>query len=166
MHQLNETNYKSRIEELENEIRLQITCTHESSTDTNKEMDETKNELRNALQKISENNRELRELRSECKQLNVSYHEIEKKYNMELATHSEDVKNLINCKDDLNDALEKLSKLTSEHEQIQQQIQSYHSNVDVTSSQHLKEKQELETRLADLIAQNTALLDQIQVSLF
>lgn len=163
---LSETNLKSRVEEMETEIRLQITGAQLTDTDTTSQLHKAQTELKDALTKISENNRELRELRAQCQNLKSSLQKTEQKYSNEMMQHSTDIQALTMCKDELNKVQDQIQKLRDERDSTAEQLKSQRDELEVSFGQHANEKKELETRLQDLDAQNAALHDQLQVSSF
>lgn len=159
---LSETNLKSRIEEQETEIRLQITGAQINTTDTTTELHKAQSELKETLQKISENNRELRELRSECQQLKSSLQSVEQKYSSEMMLHSADIQALTQFKDEMNKIRDQMDALRAERDTAVATLNSYRNEWDNVAEQHSSEKHELEVRIKNLDAQNAALHDQLQ----
>lgn len=161
--QLNETNLKSRVEELQTEIRLQITGAQINTTDTTTELHKVQNELKTSLTKISENNRELRDLRAECQHLKQSLQSIEQKYSNEMQLHSSDIQAYTMCKDELNKAADQLLKLRVERDSAVEMQKAMRNEMESMSGHYGHERQELDGRLKDLDAQNSLLHDQLQV---
>lgn len=159
---LSETNLKSRINEQETEIRLQITGAQINTTDTTTELHKTQTELQETLQKVSENNRELRELRSECQLLKGSLQSVEQKYSSEMMLHSADIQALTQCKEDMNKVREQLTALRVERDAAVSALSVLRNECEHVAEQHSTEKQELEVRINNLDTQNTALHDQLQ----
>lgn len=161
---LSETNLKSRVEEIETEIRLQVTGAQ--FTDTDLSLHKVQTELKDALTKISKHNRKLRNLREECQNLKSSLQTIEQKYSNEIMLHSTDIQALTTCKDKLNTVQDQIQKLRDERDSTAEQLKSQRDELEVSFGQHASEKKELEARLQDLDAQNAALHDQLQVRSF
>lgn len=159
---LSETNLKLRIDEQDTEIRLQITGAQINTTDTTTELHKAQTELKECLEKISENNRELRELRSECQILKGSLQSVEQKYSNEMMLHSADINVLTQFKDEMNKIRDQLNALRVERDTSVAALQSYRNEWDSVSGRHSAEKQELEVRIKDLDSYNASLLDQLQ----
>lgn len=160
--QLSETNLKSRIEEQDTEIRLQISGAQINTTDTTTELHKAQTELTETLRKVSENNRELRELRSECQLLKTSLQSVEQKYSSEMMLHSADIQALTQVKDEMNKIRDRLDALRAERDTSVAALNSYRNEWDNVAEQHSTEKHELEVRIKNLDLQNAALHDQLQ----
>lgn len=95
--QENEAKHKAKVDELQTEIRLQVMETDSSMFDAAAE-NKARTELKETHQKLSEKDRELRDLRSECNQLKIDLQTIEQKYSNEMQVHSSDLQQLAMCK--------------------------------------------------------------------
>lgn len=154
---------KARIEELETEISLQITGAQLNSGDTTSQLHKAQLELQEALQKLNENNRELRELRSENHNLSSSIQVAEQKYANEMIQHSTDIQAMTKLKEELNRVMEQVNGIKLERDKAVETLNMTSKGWDEKDRLITCEREQLEQRIDDLNSQNTALHDQIQV---
>ncbi|XP_037913909.1 nucleoprotein TPR isoform X2 [Hermetia illucens] len=153
---------KSRIEELDTEIQLQITGAQLSSGNSSQQVQKVQAELKEALQKLSENNREMRDLREQCNNLTSSLQSVEQKYANEMMLHSADIQELSRLKEELHRVREQIAEIKAARDKSVAVLEEMKSGYAERDEKLKKEKEELEKRLIDLDAQNAALHDQIQ----
>lgn len=157
-----EINLKSHVEELETEIQLQVTGAQLNSGNATTQVSKVQAELKDALQKLSENNRELRDLRAECNNLTSALQSVEQKYANEMMLHSADIQQLAKLKEELNRVREHITELKVARDQAVNVLEESKKGWTETEAKYKSEKEELEKRIVDLDAQNSNLHDQIQ----
>lgn len=158
-----ETDLLGRVEELETEIKLQITDAQLTQTDSSDQLVTTQKELKEAYEKISRNNIELRDLREQNNVLTADLKTTSDKYTQAISMHTSDLQQFTECKEKLSKLQEQLGKLSSERDEAVATLQELQSGNEATQKLLLKDKHELEQRLDDLNAQNAALHDQLQL---
>ncbi|XP_055705206.1 nucleoprotein TPR isoform X3 [Phlebotomus papatasi] len=158
-----ESSLKTRVEELETEISLQITGAQLNvDQDESTQLRKTQTELRDVLQKLSEVNRELRDARDELSSLRNSLQSVEAKYANEMVLHSTDLQALSSLKDELNKLKETMVEFKIQRDRAIEELECTKRGWAETEK-HLKaDRVSLEERLKDLDAQNAALHDQVQ----
>lgn len=157
-----ETNLLSRVAELETEIKLQITDAKLSHSDNSDQLTKAQVELKEAYQKISENNTTIRDLREQVNQLSADEKAANEKYTKAMILHTGDLQSLTACKEQLSKTQEQIGKLTAERDQAVAALGETQNGADTTLKLLTKEKDEVERRLNDLSIQNSALLEQLQ----
>lgn len=157
-----EAELQSRVAELETEIKLQITDAQLATSDSTGQLSQTQHELREALQKISENNTALRDLREQCNILTADLKTANDKYTKAMQLHTSDLNDFNACKEKLSKMQDQVEQLSVERDQAKSALDEVKNGYDSTRSILVKEKEELEKRFIDLDAQNTALHNQLQ----
>lgn len=157
-----ENDLMSRVAELETEIKLQITDAKLSNSDNSEQLTKAQLELKEAYQKISENNTTIRDLREQVNLLSSEVKSAQEKYTKAMMMHTSDLQSFTVCKDQLSQIKEQMEKVTSERDQAVAALAEIQEGADTTHKLLSTEKEELERRLNDLTAQNAALLDQLQ----
>ncbi|XP_053696723.1 nucleoprotein TPR isoform X2 [Sabethes cyaneus] len=158
-----ETDLKAQVEELRTEISLKKTGEQlTSSTDSESVLHKAQLELKDALEKISENNRDLRDLREKNNSLMEQLQLAEQKYANEMVQHSSDIQQLANLKEEFQKTKLQFDELKQARDQAVERVKTneecWHNREEIMK----KEIDQLEERLADLNSQNAALHDQIQ----
>lgn len=98
-----ENHYREKYEEAATEISLDLANSRlNAGGDPNTELHKAQTELKESLLKISENNRDLRDLRDRCDQLQSSLDAAETKYGNEMLLHSNDIKVMSMIKEDMH----------------------------------------------------------------
>ncbi|KAG4070727.1 hypothetical protein HA402_005586 [Bradysia odoriphaga] len=159
--QLSEAKLTTKVDELQTEIRLQAMETDSSMYDAAAE-NKARMELKDALQKISERERELRDLRTETNQLKIDLKTIEQKYSNEMQVHSADIQALTMCKDELNKCQEQIDQVRAEKDVAIDILKASQSEFENLNKKLNEDKMELEQKLEYLNNQNTALHDHLQ----
>lgn len=157
-----ETNLLSRVAELETEIKLQITDAKLSNSDNSEQLTKAQLELKEAYQKIGENNTTIRDLREQVNLLSAEVKVANEKYTKAMMLHTSDLQSFTACKDQLSQIQEQIEKVTAERDQAVTALRETQDGADTTLKLLTKEKEELERRHNDLTTQNAALLDQLQ----
>lgn len=157
-----EANLKQRVNDLETEISLDINNRQLMAGDTSTQLHKAQLDLKEALLKISENNRELRELREKTTSLSSGLEAAEQKYANEMILHSNDIKTMARLKDEMSTINQQFEQLKLARTSAEEKFES--GKKLWTEKQQIleREKTELEERLVDLDKQNMALHDQIQ----
>lgn len=157
-----EANLKQRVNDLETEISLDINNRQLMAGDSSTQLHKTQQDLKEALLKISENNRELRELREKTTSLTSGLEAAEQKYANEMILHSNDIKTMARLKDEMSVINQHFEQLKLARNSAEEKFES--GKKLWTEKQEIleREKKELEERLVDLDKQNMALHDQIQ----
>lgn len=157
-----EAQLKQRVNDLETEISLDINNRQLMAGDSTSLLHKAQLETKDALLKLSEQNRELREIREKNVSLSSSLELAEQKYSNEMILHSNDIKTMARLK-------EEMTAMSTQFEQLRLAKQSaeekFNSGKIIWAEKHetlMKEKAEFEERLADLDKQNAALHNQIQ----
>lgn len=158
----NEMQFRQRVEELETEISLDINNKQLMAGDTNTQLHKAQSDLKDALLKISENNRELRDLREKSNTVAAALEAAEQKYSNEMILHSSDIKNMARLKEEMTHNLQQFDQLKLARDSAVQQLDTTRAMTKDREQSQTQEKLELETRLADMDKQNAALHDQIQ----
>ncbi|XP_055614140.1 nucleoprotein TPR [Uranotaenia lowii] len=158
-----EAELKAQVEELKTDISLKKTGEQlTTSTDTESELHKAKVELKEALEKISENNKDLREWREKSTSLQEQLQVAEQKYANEMVQHSADIQQLTSLKDDVQKTQLKFEELKQARDQAVDRLNASEDSWKKREEMMRKQSDELEERLTDLNAQNAALHDQIQ----
>lgn len=160
--QRNELIYKTKVDEMETEISLQITGAQLTAGDSNSQLHKAQSELKDALQKLSENNRELRDNREQINTLSISLQMAEQKYANEMIQHSTDIQAMSSLKEQLQKVCDTISELKGQRDQALVALDETKNGTKEMEVLLKTEKDELENRLADMDKQNSALHDQIQ----
>lgn len=157
-----EANLKQRVNDLETEISLDLNNRQLMAGDTSTQLHKAQVDLKEALTKISENNRELRELREKSSSLFAGLEAAEQKYANEMILHSNDIKTMARLKEEMNSIRQQFDQLKLARDSAEEKFES--GRVLWIEKQQIleREKAELEERVADLDKQNMALHDQIQ----
>ncbi|KAG4074560.1 hypothetical protein HA402_005625 [Bradysia odoriphaga] len=158
---LNETNLKSQVDELQQEIRLQLTSSH-SKASTALSQSKIQAEYQEALQKITENNKELRELRTQCHKLKENLQVVERNYANEMLAHSSDLQDLTLRKDQLNKCQDEMYRLKSAKEEADELMRKSQLEWEETTKKLIDGRQELEHKVEMLEKQNLELVDLLQ----
>lgn len=153
----------SRVAELETEIKLQLTDAQIANNNDSDQLSKTQQDLKEAYQKISENNTTIRDLREQCNLLTADLKTANDKYTKAMLLHTSDLQAFTGCKDKLSKVEEQIAKLTSERDQAVSALEESRSGYDNVRNLLTKEKEELEKRFTDLNSQNAALHDQLQL---
>lgn len=158
--QRTDADQRKKIIDLETEVSLQMTNIQLTADGThpvthNKELSE-------ALVKVNELNREIRELRDQCKTLTVNVQNAEHKYANEMLMHSNDIQAMTSLKDELNKIKEEIDNLRLARDKAVEILEVSKSAWTETERLLRVEKEEVENRLVDLDSQNSVLHDQIQ----
>lgn len=157
-----EAHLKQRVNDLETEISLDINNRQLMAGDASTQLHKAQLDLKEALTKISENNRELRELREKSTSLAAALEAAEQKYANEMILHSNDIKTMARLKEEMNVIHLQFEQLKLARDTAEGKFESgkklWTEKQDILS----REKTELEERLVDLDKQNAALHDQIQ----
>lgn len=157
-----ESELQSRMAELETEIKLQITDAQLATSDNVGQLNQTQQDLREALQKISENNTALRDLREQSNILTADLKTANDKYTKAMQLHTSDLHEFNLCKEKLSTLQCQIEQLSSERDQAKSSLEDVKTGYDATRNLLIKEKEELEKRFIDLDAQNAALHNQLQ----
>lgn len=157
-----ESELQSRVAELETEIKLQATDAQLSTSDSVGQLNQTQQELKEALQKISENNMALRDLREQCNILTGDLKAANDKYTKAMQLHTSDLYEFNTCKEKLANIQGQIEHLTAERDQAISDLEEVKKSNDASHVALAKEKEELEKRFVDLDVQNAALHDQLQ----
>lgn len=158
-----ELNLTSRIGELEAELKLaNVSEVAASTINQSEQLNKSQDELKITLQKLSECNRNLRELRAENNQLQEALNAVETKYANEMSLHSADIQELSKVKAELSKVQLQIDELTFECESAKTALAD-HKKMEEDSLRLLRqEKEELEKRIDDLNSLNSKLHDQIE----
>lgn len=162
-YHIQELNLKSRIEELETEIQLQITGSQLHSGQTTQQFDKIKFDLKQTLEKLADCNRELRSLREQNNQLQTNLQNVEQKYANEMQLHSIDLQELSKIKEEIQRIRNQIDEYKLERDRAIHVLEESKKGWLETEEKMKLEKDELEKRVLDLNAQNAALHDQIEV---
>jgi nucleoprotein TPR len=157
-----ETNLKQRVNDLETEISLDINNRQLMAGDTNTQLHKAQVDLKEALTKISENNRELRELREKSQTLQSSLDSAESKYANEMIMHSNDIKMMARLKEEMTTIRQQFEQLKAARDSAEEKLECGKKLWTEREESLSREKTELEQRLEDMDKQNVALHDQIQ----
>lgn len=157
-----EANLKQRVNDLETEISLDINNRQLMAGDSNTQLHKAQVDLKEALMKISENNRELRELREKSMALSSQLDSAEQKYANEMILHSNDIKTMARLKEEMSAVRLQFEQLKQAREVAEEKLESGKKMWTEREEILMKEKNELEQRLEDMDKQNVALHDQIQ----
>lgn len=157
-----EANLKQRVNDLETEISLDINNRQLMAGDSSTQLHKAQTDLKDALTKIGENNRELRELREKATSLASGLEAAEQKYSNEMILHSNDIKTMARLKEEMNVINLQFESLKMARDSAEEKFESGKKLWTEKQEILLREKSELEERLADLDKQNNALHDQIQ----
>ncbi|XP_056646603.1 nucleoprotein TPR isoform X2 [Diorhabda sublineata] len=161
--------HKSRIKELEEkcaelegELSIQLDDQDISNANIKSKSTQLQEELNIRNMDLKTAKEQLENARSENKQLIEQLKAAENKYAREVTLHSVDLEALTNMKEQLNKTLDDLNVTQVEKQNAIVALDQ--SKVDWERREELfkKEKQELETRFADMDSQNSLLHDQIQ----
>lgn len=158
----NEAHLKQKVTDLETEISLDINNRQLMAGDSSTQLHKAQLDLKEALTKISENNRELRELREKSVSLAASLDAAEQKYANEMILHSNDIKAMARMKEEMSSMRQQFDQLKAARETAEEKLESCR---ELWASKEVilqQEKSELENRLEDLDKQNAALHDQVQ----
>uniref|UniRef100_A0A1A9WND6 Nucleoprotein TPR n=1 Tax=Glossina brevipalpis TaxID=37001 RepID=A0A1A9WND6_9MUSC len=156
-----ELNMKSRITELESELQL-ATVTETTNGSQPNQLKKAQEELKDALLKLSECNRNLRSLRSENSALSESLSGVEAKYAHEMILHSADIQELTKIKADLVKVQGKISSITTERDNAKTVLEDIKRSHEESKKRLREEKEEFEKRIEDLNTLNANLHDQIE----
>lgn len=157
-----EANLKQRVNDLETEISLDINNRQLMAGDSSTQLHKAQTDLKEALTKIGENNRDLRELREKSTSLASALEAAEQKYSNEMILHSNDIKTMARLKEEMNVINLQFESLKMARESAEEKFESGKKLWTEKQEILLREKTELEERLEDLDKQNNALHDQIQ----
>lgn len=158
----NEANLRQKVTDLETEISLDINNRQLMAGDSSTQLHKAQLDLKEALVKISENNRELRELREKSLSLAASLDAAEQKYANEMILHSNDIKAMARMKEEMSMIRQQFDQLKVAREAAEEKLESCQNMWQSKEISLEQEKNELEHRLEDLDKQNAALHDQIQ----
>ncbi|XP_065084646.1 nucleoprotein TPR isoform X2 [Ochlerotatus camptorhynchus] len=158
-----ETDLKAQVEELKTENSLKKTGEQlTSSTDSESELHKAQVELKEALEKISDNNKDLRELREKNNSLLEQLQVAEQKYANEMVQHSCDIQQLSSLKEEVQKTKLQFDELKLARDQAIERFNTSEECWKNREEMMKKEVDQLEERLSDLNSQNAALHDQIQ----
>lgn len=158
----NEASFKQRVIDLETEISLDINNRQLMAGDSSTQLHKAQLDLKEALTKISDNNRELRELREKSVALAASLDAAEQKYANEMILHSNDIKSMTRMKEEMLNIRQQFDQLKASRDTAEEKLESLQALWSSKEANLQHENKELEHRLDDLDKQNTALHDQIQ----
>lgn len=157
-----EAQLKQRVDELETEISLDINNKQLMAGDTNTQLHKAQSDLKEALTKISENNRELRDLRERSVSLAANVEAAEQKYANEMILHSNDIKTMARLKDEMVQIRQQYDHLKMSRVAAEEKFENGKKLWSEREETLNREKAELEQRLLDMDRQNEALHDQLQ----
>ncbi|KAL9918986.1 nuclear basket protein megator [Glossina fuscipes fuscipes] len=156
-----ELNMKSRITELESELQL-ATVTETTNGSQPNQLKKAQEELKDALLKLSECNRNLRSLRSENSELSESLSAVEAKYANEMILHSADLQELTKIKAELVKVQGKISSITTERDNAKTALEDVKRSNEESTKMLRQEKEEFEKRIGDMDSLITNLHNQIE----
>ncbi|KAJ6645850.1 Nucleoprotein TPR, partial [Pseudolycoriella hygida] len=151
----------AKVDDLQTEIRLQAMDTDSSPVDAVAE-NKAQTDLKEALQKLSERERELRDLWSECNQLKIDLRCIGEKYSNEMRNHSMDVQALTTCKSELDKCQKQTDQIIEDRDRAIKMLKENQAEWEKVNSKLIDDKAELEQKMEYLEQQNTAMHDQLQ----
>uniref|UniRef100_A0A182NLI4 Nucleoprotein TPR n=1 Tax=Anopheles dirus TaxID=7168 RepID=A0A182NLI4_9DIPT len=158
-----EQDLRGQVEELKTEVSLKIAGAQLLTTgDKDSELHKVQLELKGTLEKVAEQNRELREIRDKCNALTEQVHLAEQKYAREMAQHSSDIQQLAQLKEDMQRTQAQFDELRQQRDQAQERLKTGEECWTNREQMLRKEVSQLEEQLDNLNAQNAALHDQIQ----
>ncbi|XP_067629851.1 nucleoprotein TPR isoform X2 [Eurosta solidaginis] len=158
---LTELNLKSRISELEAEVQLG-SVTEVPNSNQSDQLKKTKEELKDALQKLSECNRNIRALRLENTNLSESLNTVQGKYANEMVLHSADIQELTKIKSEMTKIQDQINELTAERDSAKNLYEELKGSHDESLRLLQNEKDEMERRIVDINGLNSSLHDQIE----
>lgn len=158
-----ETSLLSRVEELETEIKLQITDSQLTQTDSGEQLQKAQQELKESYEKISRMNITLRDLREQVNVLQADLKTTSDKYTQAVSMHTSDLQAYTECREKLSTIEGQIGKLSAERDEAVASLQELQNGNEAARKLLEKEKHDLEQRLDDLNAQNAALHDQLQL---
>lgn len=158
---LAELNLKSRISELEAEVQL-ASVTELPNSNQSDQLKKSKEELKDALQKLSECNRNLRTLRTENTSLSESLNTVQGKYANEMVLHSADIQELTKVKADMTKVQDQINELITERDCAKEMYEELKGSYDESLRLLQNERDEMEKRIVDLNGLNSSLHDQIE----
>lgn len=161
--QLSETSLKSMVEDLQSEIRLQVSGAQLNTNDSTTQLHKIQQELHDSLKLNSEHARELRDLRAECQMLKSSLQLCEKKYANEMQLHSSDVQALTVCKEELNKVQDQVAEMQIARDIAVANLKMNNEKWETQNKSVAEEKEHLEARFKDLMAQNDELHNQLEI---
>ncbi|CAD6998549.1 unnamed protein product [Ceratitis capitata] len=156
-----ELNLKSRVTELEAELQL-ASVTEDPSSNQSDQLKKSKEELKDALQKLGECNRNLRTLRTENTSLSESLNAVQAKYANEMVLHSADIQELTKVKAEMTKIQDQINELITERDCAKNLYEELKGSHDESLRLLQTEKDELEKRIVDLNCLNSSLHDQIE----
>lgn len=157
-----ELDLKSRIEELESEVQLSSVADTSKNTNKSDQLNKLQEEFKDALQKLTESNRSLRSLRSECSTLKDALNAVETKYANEMVLHSADIQEMARLKAEVNKFQDVIKQLTCNHESVQLAYDELKNSNKERFELLNNEKEDLEKRVTELNSLNSTLHDQIE----
>ncbi|XP_068148137.1 LOW QUALITY PROTEIN: nucleoprotein TPR [Drosophila tropicalis] len=157
-----EAELQTRITDLEAEALLSNVTEQSKNINQSDQLKLAQEELKNVLEKLTESQRTVRELRSSNTDLAESLTVVEVKYANEMVLHSADIQELAKFKSDFFKLQDELNSLKSGRESLQ----TAHDELVKSNAEAQKlldkEKANSESRVADLTALNSTLHDQIE----
>ncbi|KAH8370375.1 hypothetical protein KR093_003184 [Drosophila rubida] len=152
----------SRITDLEAEVLLTNVTEQSKSTNQSDQLKQAQEELKSVLEKLTESGRVVRTLRAENSTLAESLNAVEVKYANEMVLHSGDIQELTKFKADFLKVQDELNQLKSGRESLETANEELKKANAEAQLMLQKEKEESESRVADLNALNSSLHDQIE----
>lgn len=158
-----EAELSARVEDLETEIKLQLTDAQLTNTDSSEQLKKSQQELKDAYEKINKSNIALRDLREQVNVLTAELKTTNDKYTQAITMHTSDLQAFTECKQKLSNIESQIGKLSTERDEAVAALEELQTGNETTRTLLEKEKHELEKRLDDLNSQNAALHDQLQL---
>ncbi|KAJ6645852.1 Nucleoprotein TPR [Pseudolycoriella hygida] len=158
---LKEANLKSQVDELQQEIRLQLSSSNlkDSNVATQSKIQA---EYEEALRKISENNKELRELRLQCHNLKTNLEAVEKKYASEILKHAADVEILTSRTAELTKYHDQIHQIKLAKDEADEILKATQSEWEATSKKMIERREELEQKVESLEKQVSEFVQLLQ----
>ncbi|XP_058128929.1 nucleoprotein TPR isoform X3 [Anopheles coustani] len=158
-----EQDLTAQVNELKTEVSLKLTDAQlTASSDKDTELHKVQLELKDSLEKLAEQNREMREMRERCNQLMEQVTQAENKYSTEMMQHSDDIRQLTDIKQEMKRNRAQFNELIQERDQAIERLKVGEEGWSNREQLLRTEMTQLEERLENLNSQNAVLHDQIQ----
>ncbi|KFB45358.1 AGAP001754-PA-like protein [Anopheles sinensis] len=158
-----EQDLTAQVNELKTEVSLKLTDAQlTASSDKETELHKVQLELKDSLEKLAEQNREMREMRERCNQLMEQVTQAENKYSSEMMQHSDDIRQLTEMKQEMKRNRAQFNELIQERDQAIERLKVGEEGWSNREQLLRTEMTQLEERLENLNSQNAVLHDQIQ----
>ncbi|XP_058055554.1 nucleoprotein TPR [Anopheles bellator] len=160
-----EAELSAQVCELKTQLSLKITGAQLSAADggdRESELHKAQLELRGALEKLDEQNRELRETRIKHNALHEQLQQAEQKYSNEMVQHSSDIQQLTALKDEMQRQTAQFEELREARDRATDRLKAGEESWANQEQRLRADITQLEERVNDLNAQNGALHDQLQ----